>query len=418
MDVKVMFLSNIEVKSFIIKYIGLFLVSLMLSLGVSFLSVNIIKNKVVENNQALIGNIISENPNMESNIVSIITQGNSKENLELGKEILEKYNYDNRISLRNEPIITSSIKSLFNLNALLIFVIFVMIFALVIYYLKKIYNDIKDMTDYVYNSSEGRNFEMNNKNQEGQIGLLKTELLKMTTVLREKVELLNKEKIFLNDTISDISHQLRTPMTSLIILNDLMYEDIPKETKIEFLDKIKSQLKRMEWLIKSMLKLSKLEAKVIDFKNEKVNINELIKRSLQPNLIPIELKNIDLSINGDKNIYYTGDINWPTEALVNVIKNCIEHTPEGGKLQINYDQNPLYSEIVIKDSGEGIDKNDLPNIFKRFYKGKSSTKEDSVGIGLAMAKSIIESQNGDIYVKSEKNKGAEFHIILHKTYGD
>ena len=418
MDVKVMFLSNIEVKSFIIKYIGLFLVSLMLSLGVSFLSVNIIKNKVVENNQALIGNIISENPNMESNIVSIITQGNSKENLELGKEILEKYNYDNRISLRNEPIITSSIKSLFNLNALLIFVIFVMIFALVIYYLKKIYNDIKDMTDYVYNSSEGRNFEMNNKNQEGQIGLLKTELLKMTTVLKEKVELLNKEKIFLNDTISDISHQLRTPMTSLIILNDLMYEDIPKETKIEFLNKIKSQLKRMEWLIKSMLKLSKLEAKVIDFKNEKVNINELIKRSLQPNLIPIELKNIDLSINGDKNIYYTGDINWSTEALVNVIKNCIEHTPEGGKLQINYDQNPLYSEIVIKDSGEGIDKNDLPNIFKRFYKGKSSTKEDSVGIGLAMAKSIIESQNGDIYVKSEKNKGAEFHIILHKTYGD
>ncbi|WP_243155126.1 sensor histidine kinase [Romboutsia sp. CE17] len=418
MDVKVMFLSNIEVKSFIIKYIGLFLVSLMLSLGVSFLSVNIIKNKVVENNQALIGNIISENPNMESNIVSIITQGNSKENLELGKEILEKYNYDNRISLRNEPIITSSIKSLFNLNALLIFVIFVMIFALVIYYLKKIYNDIKDMTDYVYNSSEGRNFEMNNKNQEGQIGLLKTELLKMTTVLKEKVELLNKEKIFLNDTISDISHQLRTPMTSLIILNDLMYEDIPKETKIEFLDKIKSQLKRMEWLIKSMLKLSKLEAKVIDFKNEKVNINELIKRSLQPNLIPIELKNIDLSINGDKNIYYIGDINWSTEALVNVIKNCVEHTPKGGKLQINYDQNPLYSEIVIKDSGEGIDKNDLPNIFKRFYKGKSSTKEDSVGIGLAMAKSIIESQNGDIYVKSEKNKGAEFHIILHKTYGD
>lgn len=418
MDVKVMFLSNIEVKSFIIKYIGLFLVSLMLSLGVSFLSVNIIKNKVVENNQALIGNIISENPNMESNIVSIITQGNSKENLELGKEILEKYNYDNRISLRNEPIITSSIKSLFNLNALLIFVIFVMIFALVIYYLKKIYNDIKDMTDYVYNSSEGRNFEMNNKNQEGQIGLLKTELLKMTTVLKEKVELLNKEKIFLNDTISDISHQLRTPMTSLIILNDLMYEDIPKETKIEFLDKIKSQLKRMEWLIKSMLKLSKLEAKVIDFKNEKVNINELIKRSLQPNLIPIELKNIDLSINGDKNIYYIGDINWSTEALVNVIKNCVEHTPKGGKLQINYDQNPLYSEIIIKDSGEGIDKNDLPNIFKRFYKGKSSTKEDSVGIGLAMAKSIIESQNGDIYVKSEKNKGAEFHIILHKTYGD
>ena len=207
-------------------------------------------------------------------------------------------------------------------------------------------------------------------------------------------------------------------MTSLIILNDLMYEDLPTETKIEFLDKIKSQLTRMEWLIKSMLKLSKVEAKVIDFKNEKVNINELIRKSVQPSLIPIELKNIDLTIFGNEEAYYNGDINWSTEALVNVIKNCVEHTPVNGTIKINFEQNPLYSEIVIKDSGEGIDKKDLPNVFKRFYKGKSSSKEDSVGIGLAMAKSIIESQHGDIYVKSEKNKGAEFHIIFHKTYSD
>lgn len=259
---------------------------------------------------------------------------------------------------------------------------------------------------------------MKNRNQEGQIGLLKTELLKMTTILKEKVELLNNEKVFLNNTISDISHQLKTPMTSLIILNDLMYEDLPTETKIEFLDKIKSQLTRMEWLIKSMLKLSKVEAKVIDFKNEKVNINELIRKSVQPSLIPIELKNIDLTIFGNEEAYYNGDINWSTEALVNVIKNCVEHTPVNGTIKINFEQNPLYSEIVIKDSGEGIDKKDLPNVFKRFYKGKSSSKEDSVGIGLAMAKSIIESQHGDIYVKSEKNKGAEFHIIFHKTYSD
>ena len=274
------------------------------------------------------------------------------------------------------------------------------------------------MTDYVYHSSEGRSYEMKNRNQEGQIGLLKTELLKMTTILKEKVELLNNEKVFLNNTISDISHQLKTPITALIILNDLMYEDLPTETKIEFLDKIKSQLTRMEWLIKSMLKLSKVEAKVIDFKNEKVNINELIRKSVQPSLIPIELKNIDLTIFGNEEAYYNGDINWSTEALVNVIKNCVEHTPVNGTIKINFEQNPLYSEIVIKDSGEGIDKKDLPNVFKRFYKGKSSSKEDSVGIGLAMAKSIIESQHGDIYVKSEKNKGAEFHIIFHKTYSD
>ncbi|MFR4766803.1 MAG: sensor histidine kinase [Paraclostridium sordellii] len=167
-----------------------------------------------------------------------------------------------------------------------------------------------------------------------------------------------------------------------------------------------------------MLKLSKVEAKVIDFKHEKVNIKELVKRAIQPSLIPIELKNIQLSIIGEDNINYEGDIDWSCEALVNIIKNCVEHTPKNGNLKINYEENLLYCEITIKDSGEGIDKKDLPHIFKRFYKGKSSSKEDSVGIGLAMAKSIIESQNGDIYVKSEKGKGAEFHIIFHKTYSD
>ena len=239
----------------------------------------------------------------------------------------------------------------------------------------------------------------------------------MINILKEKVELLNNEKIFLNEVISDISHQLKTPMTSLIILNDLMYEDLPKETKIEFLDKIKSQLNRMEWLIKSMLKLSKVEAKVIDFEKKEVKVSELIKKSISPSLISMEIKNIELTVNGDENISYIGDINWSCEAFVNIIKNCIEHTDTNGKINISYEENPLYCEVVIKDSGEGIDKKDLPHIFKRFYKGKSS-KDDSVGIGLAMAKSIIESQNGDIYVKSEKNKGSEFHIIFHKTYGD
>lgn len=418
MDVKMMFLSNVEIRRFIRGFIGLFLITIILLLGVSYINVNIIKDKVVENNQAILGQILAKNPDLESDIVDIITQGKSKENVELGKQVLNKYNYDSSINLKYEPIISSSIKDIFNVNILFVIIVFLLFLILTLCYFKKIYKDIKDMTDYVYHSSEGRNYEMKNRNQEGQIGLLKTELLKMTTILKEKVELLNAEKVFLNNTISDISHQLKTPMTSLIILNDLMYEDLPKETKIEFLDKIKSQLTRMEWLIKSMLKLSKVEAKVIDFKNEKVNINELIRKSVQPSLIPIELKNIDLTIFGNEEAYYNGDINWSTEALVNVIKNCVEHTPINGSIKINFEQNPLYSEIVIKDSGEGIDKKDLPNVFKRFYKGKSSSKEDSVGIGLAMAKSIIESQHGDIYVKSEKNKGAEFHIIFHKTYSD
>ncbi len=282
-----MFLSNVEVKGFIRNYLILFIITIGLSIGISFVSINIIKNKVVENNQAIIGSIVAANPSFEKEIINIITQGKSTKNLNLGKDILNKYNYNENISLNNEPIIKSSLPKIIRLNALFIVVIFIVIILVVMVYFKNFYNDIKDMTDYVYHSSEGRDFEMKKRNQEGQIGLLKTELLKMTNILKEKVDLLNKEKIFLNDTISDISHQLKTPMTSLIILNDLMYGDISKETKHEFLNKIKSQLTRMEWLIKSMLKLSKIEAKVIDFNKEKVNVKELITRAIQPSLILI-----------------------------------------------------------------------------------------------------------------------------------
>ncbi len=412
-----MYVNNPEVKKFITKYFIIFLLAVGLTYGVSILSINIIKEKVVENNQAIIGRIVSNNPQLESQIIDIITQGNSSEDLELGKEILSKYNYNN-ISLFNEPIISKSINNVYLLNFIFIVLIFLLILITILSYFKKLYKDIKDMTEYVYNSSEGRAFDMKNINQEGQIGLLKTELLKMTNILKEKAELLQKEKIFLNDTMSDISHQLRTPMTSLMILNDLMYDDLPNEVKIDFLDKIKHQLNRMDWLIKSMLKLSKVDAKVIDFKKEKINIKELIHKATAPIIIPMEIKNQNLIIEGDDTSSYIGDMSWSVEALVNIIKNCVEHTKENGQIHISYEENPIYSKIIIKDSGEGIDKKDIAHIFKRFYRGKSSSKTESVGIGLAMAKSIINSQNGDISVSSEKDKGTTFNITFHKNYSD
>ena len=408
-------LSNPEIKKYNISIIALFLITIILSIFVNTLNLNIIKADVIQNNQAIVGNIVSKYPELEKDIVSVITQAKNKENTDLGAKVLQKYNYDSSTNLSQEPIVQNNIYKMLKINILFITFVFLCLITISFYFFIKIYRDIKDMTDYVYHSSEGREYQMKNKNQEGQMGLLKTELMKMTTVLKEKVALLHSEKIFLNDTISDISHQLKTPMTSLMLLTDLMYNDLDKEKKIEFLDRTNAQLSRMDWLIKSMLKLSKLEAKVIDFKTDKVNINELIKRSISPLLVPIELRNISLNINGDKEASYIGDIEWSSEALGNIIKNCIEHTKEGGTLDITYEENPIYSEIIIKDNGEGIDKDDIQNIFKRFYKGKNS-KSDSVGIGLAMAKSIIESQNGDIYVKSKKNRGSEFHITFHKRY--
>ncbi|HFL2491177.1 TPA: sensor histidine kinase [Clostridioides difficile] len=413
---KIVFLYNPEVKKFLSKYVTLMFIVIIISIGFSIINVSLTKEMVVRNNQAIIGTLSGKYPNLESDIVDIITQGKSMENIDYGQKILSKYNYDKSIKINSEPIISKLVLETIKINIILVCIIFILIFVLVVRYFTSIYNDLSDMTKYVYYSSEGKPFDMKNKNQEGQIGLLKTELLKMTTILNEKVELLKREKIFLNNTISDISHQLKTPMTSLIMLNDLLYNDVPYEVKIDFLNKIKNQLNRMDWLIKSMLKLSKVEAKVINFKKDKVKFSELIHRAMLSMKIPMEIKNQKLTIEGNDNVSYIGDIDWSVEALVNIIKNCVEHTPKFGNIIITYKENPLFSELIIKDEGEGIDKKDIPHVFKRFYRGRSSSKEDSVGIGLAMSKSIIESQNGDIYVNSEKGKGTEFHIIFHKMY--
>ncbi|MDX5716403.1 histidine kinase dimerization/phospho-acceptor domain-containing protein, partial [Clostridioides difficile] len=275
-----MFLYNPEVKKFLSKYVTLMFIVIIISIGFSIINVSLTKEMVVRNNQAIIGTLSSKYPNLESQIVDIITQGKSMENIDYGQKILIKYNYDKSIRINSEPIISKLVLETIKINIILVCIIFILIFVLVVRYFKSIYNDLSDMTKYVYYSSEGKPFDMKNKNQEGQIGLLKTELLKMTTILNEKVELLKREKIFLNNTISDISHQLKTPMTSLIMLNDLLYNDVPYEVKIDFLNKIKNQLNRMDWLIKSMLKLSKVEAKVINFKKDKVKFSELIHRAM------------------------------------------------------------------------------------------------------------------------------------------
>lgn len=413
-----MIFKNPEVKNLFLKFMIVIIISILLVLGVSNLTINTIQNKVIENNQILVGTLVKEYPQIEKDIIGIITQGKNAENLKYGEEILNKYGYYKGINKNNEPIINESINQVYKYSLGLASIIIFMMLSIIVEYLVKLYKDISDMTNYVYNSSENKEYNMKNKNQEGQIGLLKTELMKMTNILREKVDLLKNEKIFLNDAISDISHQLKTPLTSLVLINEILYDDVPKEVKIDFLDKTKLMLNRMEWLVKSMLKLSKIDAKVIDFKKDKVNIKELIYKSIEPSKMLMESKNIDLSVKGEEEFYFIGDMEWSVEALVNIIKNCVEHTKEHGKLEITYNNNPIYSEIIVKDNGQGIHKEDLKHIFKRFYKGKNSTKEDSVGIGLAMAKSIINSQGGDIKVKSVINKGTEFHITIHKSYCD
>ena len=275
------------------------------------------------------------------------------------------------------------------------------------------YKEIEKLSGYLRCISNG-DYSMDiRNNEEGELSILKNEIYKVTIMLSKQGEFLKKDKERLSEALSDISHQLKTPLTSLMVMYDLLNQNnLTPEKRIEFTKNIEIQLERMEWLLTSLLKLSKIDAGTVTFKKDNVLVSELIKKALSPLLIPMELKDQNLIIDGDESASFIGDLNWTIEAIINIVKNCIEHTKIGGTISIYYEENPLYTEIKISDNGKGIAKEDLPYIFKRFYKGKNAS-EGSVGIGLSMAKSIIANQNGNINVKSFLSQGTEFSIKFY-----
>ena len=277
------------------------------------------------------------------------------------------------------------------------------------------YRQIQKLAGYLKRITDGEYTLDIRDNEEGELSILKSELYKVTARLSEYNERLRQEKIRLSDSLADISHQLKTPLTSMMVMADLLQDSgLPEKKRKEFTGRIHTQLERIQWLVSSLLKLSKLDAGVAEMRPETISVSALLERASSPLLIPIELKELALKMEGPKEAFLIADARWTEEALVNILKNCVEHTPAGGLLHIKWTDNPLYTEIRIADNGEGIAPEDVPHIFTRFYKGKNAAPE-SVGIGLAMAKSILLRQNGDITVESRPGKGTVFQLRFYKT---
>lgn len=301
------------------------------------------------------------------------------------------------------------IAGIITLSALLLIIVIFYVFT------KWKYNQLEKLSEYLKRIAGGEYALDIRDNDEGELSILKSEIYKVTVTLFEQAELLKKDKLFLADSISDISHQLKTPITSMFVMTELICDKtLPQDKRQEFSQNIRSQIERLQWLVESLLKLSKIDAGTIGFKKENVNVRDLISRATHHLLIPIEIKDQTLEISGDEHAQFIGDFNWSSEAASNIIKNCIEHTPLGGYIGINFCETPIYTMIKILDNGEGIHKEDLQHIFNRFYKGINA-HNGSIGIGLAMSKIILQKQGGTIEVSSEKNKGTEFTIKIYKS---
>lgn len=251
------------------------------------------------------------------------------------------------------------------------------------------------------------------ENEEGVISHLKNELYKITVMLREQADKSRQEKEQIKDFMADISHQIKTPMTSILIMLDNLREneEMILEIRQKFLTEINRQLLWIQSLVSSMLKLSRLNANAVKFQREKIYVSSFFQEIKESLSIMIEARNVTVIIQEEKEISFLGDRYWEREAMINLLKNAIEHTLEGTKVEVSFEQNYFYTKISIKDQGEGMGVEEQVRIFERFYRGEYTGH--GVGIGLSLAKKIIENDHGRVRVKSQQGKGTVFDILFN-----
>lgn len=360
-------------------------------------------------NQKIVGiidNVLEKYPDIEKREIVEILNSSDKTNNEILREYGIELDKDSVILENNtdfQKFIIIDISTL---------ILFILILSIIFFkYNHSESKKINEITKYIEEINRG-NYKLNiEENTEDEMSILKNELYKITIMLKEVAENSQKDKTTLKDSLSDISHQIKTPITSILIMLDniLSDENMPEDIKKDFIKDIKREIINIKFLVESILKLSKIDSNSIKFIKKEVFIKDIINEAVKNVSMLSELKNIEIIVSGDDSIKTICDLKWQVEAITNILKNCIEHSYENRKIYINYNQNNMYTELKIEDNGTGIDAKDLPHIFERFYKGKNSSS-DSVGIGLALSKSIIESNNGYIQVDSKLNKGTTFII--------
>lgn len=352
---------------------------------------------------SIISEVIKKYPEVnESDLIEIINSENEI-------NILSKYGINDKSSsvIENDKLF----KKYLIIDLSILFAIIITLYVYFVINKSKRTKKINKIIELISKINK-RNFDIDIEDYtEDELSILKQEVYKTSLMLRSEADNSLKDKLNLKDSLSDISHQLKTPLTSITIMIDniLDNEEMDTKTKRKFLISIKREIININFLVQNLLKLSKFDANVIKFDKEEVLIKDIIDEAIKKVSALSELKGVSIKVSGDKGSTIKCDFMWEVEALSNIIKNSIEHIEGEGFVEVNYTKNKVYSRILIRDNGVGINSEDLPYIFDRFYKGKNSSK-DSVGIGLALSKSIIEKDNGSISVKSTPKIGTIFTI--------
>ena len=401
---------NREVKKILFLNLIYFFIIIIIGLVLSLYSFNLYKKNLIRNNSILVGNILKNHPELEEEVINELIL--NSDTYDYGTEILNKYGLDDPKYFDYLKVNNELKQNIILTNILFIIILFMLVSITYLIFIKNQYRKINKIDKYM-NKILNNDYSLDIRDYvEGDISTLKNDVYKMTIKLKEQTELSIKDKKYLEETLADISHQIKTPLTSMYVINDILSDnDLDKKSQIEFLNKNRNQLERIEWLVTTLLKISRLDSGMVTLKRDNINIDNLIKKTIEPIKIMAELKNILIETNIETTNFYL-DFNWTLEALTNILKNACEHTNNNGSIKIEVNENPLYLNIKIIDNGVGISESDKKHIFDRFYKGK--TNKDSIGIGLNMAKKIINLQNGEIECISKINEGTTFDIKFYK----
>ena len=391
-------------KSSNIKYIILFSIVLFITALINVCEYNTYRINYNNKISSIIELVVSKYQNIsKEEIYNIINNKSDKSN------VLKEYGiYDDIDNL----VIENENKYTFYLvvNLMLVVILFI-IFYIIIFKDKYLFNkNINKLTKYFSEINNG-NYDIDiNDNKENNLSILKNEIYKKTIKLKEQASNSNKDKEELKVMLEDISHQLKTPLTSInIYIDNLLDNDIDYKTRNEFLKEIKKDINNMNYLILNLLKLSKLDTNTIKYVIKKYKVDSIISKAINNLSYLSDLKNININVIGNKNIVLNCDYRWEVEAISNIVKNALEHCYS--KVEISYKEYKSYVEIRIINDGDTINKKDIKHIFDRFY--KISNDKDSIGIGLALSKSIIEKDNGKINVISDNNSTI-FEIKYYK----
>lgn len=403
---------NRQLSKCIITILALFMAGLLLGNVIAIYSFQRISKEYHMALAALLGNVKEKYPETtEEEWVKLLNGG---EQYEDGKRLLEQYGiFQNSHTMLIQKKLQTRL--LFWLNLLLAAVGIGTLTVFLRYYRNRVRN-MEQLAAYIRRLEQGDYVLPVWENSEDELTVLKNELYRVTVMLKEAADISQNQKKALADSVSDISHQIKTPLTSVMILLDNVSESeaMDEVTRKRFLTEITRQLSQVNWLIAVLLKLSRLDAGVVEFSNEAFCLDKLIEEVLVKLELIAEWKEIELVKEGDRDVFMTGDFQWLAEAVSNIVKNAVEHSPQGGRILLTVQDNAVYTSLSIRDFGKGMDEEEQKHIFERFYRSKDAAK-DSIGIGLSLAKEIVEHQNGYISVNSYKDKGTEFVLKFLKT---